>query len=66
MMESRLKEIMEKRGMMQSHLARVTGANKSTINRLVKYGKIPELPLAYKIAKELDLCIEDIWYERTD
>lgn len=61
-MESRLKEILKERGMTQAHLVRKTGANKSTINRIVNHGQIPELPLAYKIAKELNLYIEEIWY----
>jgi putative transcriptional regulator len=61
-MESRFKEILDDRGITQAHIARKTGANKSTIHRLYKYGVIPELPLAYKIARELNLYIEDIWY----
>ncbi|MEN2468187.1 helix-turn-helix domain-containing protein [Ornithinibacillus sp. JPR2-1] len=61
-MESRLPEIMNDRGMTQAHLVRRTGANKTTINNIVKYGQIPKLPLAYKIAKELNLHIEDIWF----
>ncbi|WP_200411365.1 helix-turn-helix transcriptional regulator [Virgibacillus salexigens] len=62
-MKSRLKEILEDKGIKQTHLAKVTGANKSTINRIVNKGAIPALPLAYKIAKELDKHIEDIWFE---
>lgn len=61
-MQSNLKEILHSRGIKQSHLAKVTGANKSTINRIVNNEGLPALPLAYKIAKELNLYIEDIWY----
>lgn len=61
-MESRLNEILFNKGIKQSHLVRVTGANKTTINRIVKHGVIPSLPLAYKIARELNMQIEDIWY----
>jgi DNA-binding XRE family transcriptional regulator len=62
--ESRLKDILQNKGIKQSHMVRVTGANKSTINRLVNKDSIPTLPLAYRIAKELNLHIEDIWYEK--
>jgi putative transcriptional regulator len=62
-MKSRLKEILEERGIKQTWLAKKIGVRISTINSLVTKGGVPTLPVAYRIAKALGLKIEDIWYE---
>jgi putative transcriptional regulator len=58
---TKLREIIDNRGIKQSHIVRKTGINKSTMTRLVNGETAPTLMNAFKIARELDLKIEDIW-----
>ncbi len=62
-MKSRLKEILNERGMTQAHVVRKVGVNKSTMTRLVNEETLPTLPVAYRIAKLLELHIDEIWYD---
>lgn len=59
-MQCRLKEILEEREIKQKWLAEKAGVSDATIRLLIK-GSDPHLSLAYKIAKVLNLSIEDIW-----
>ncbi|MDD9312620.1 helix-turn-helix transcriptional regulator [Cytobacillus firmus] len=61
-MKSRLKEVMDERGIKQSHFVKKYGISAKTMSTLYR-GTIPTLQNAYIIAKELGLPIEEIWYD---
>jgi putative transcriptional regulator len=61
-MESRLREILDERGIKYIYIAKKIGVRQATMSDLVA-GSTPSLKNAYRIAKELDLYIEDVWYE---
>jgi putative transcriptional regulator len=62
-LQSNLKKILDERGIKQSHYVRKFGISATTMSALYRGDSLPTLPNAYIIAKELDLKIEDIWYE---
>ncbi|MFP3377110.1 helix-turn-helix transcriptional regulator [Bacillus sp. SIMBA_069] len=64
-MRSRLKEILDSKGIKYSFVAKLASISNSTMTNLIK-GATPTLPVAYRIAKVLKLNIEDIWYEEIE
>jgi putative transcriptional regulator len=62
-LKCRLKEILVSRGMKQNFVCEKTGLSKTSMSGIVNNKTIPTLPVAYKIAKVLDLKIEEIWNE---
>jgi DNA-binding XRE family transcriptional regulator len=65
-MKSRLKEILNQRGIKQQFIADKVGVHKATLTRIVKGKTDPSLQTAYRIAQVLGLKIEDIWYEEEE
>lgn len=63
-MKSRLKEIMDQRGMKQKFLAEKAGITAGTMSMIVRGKTLPTLPVAHRIAKALDMPIERIWVEK--
>ncbi|EPC8417500.1 MULTISPECIES: helix-turn-helix domain-containing protein [Bacillus] len=61
-MESRLKEILDARGIKYSFIAKKVGIATSTMTNLIK-GGLPTLPVAYRIARVLEMKLEEIWIE---
>ncbi|MES1049966.1 helix-turn-helix transcriptional regulator [Bacillus thuringiensis] len=61
-MKSRLKEILDERGIKYSFVAKKANIASSTMSALVK-GGLPTLPVAYRIARVLEMKLEDIWIE---
>ncbi|WAI27850.1 MAG: helix-turn-helix transcriptional regulator [Bacillus paranthracis] len=61
-MKSHLKEILDNRGIKYSFVAKKANIANSTMSALIK-GGLPTLPVAYRIAKVLDMRLEDIWIE---
>jgi putative transcriptional regulator len=61
-MESRLREILDERGIKYSHVAKKIEMRKSRMTDIVA-GATPSLKNACRIAKLLDLPVEYIWYE---
>ncbi|WP_324656536.1 helix-turn-helix transcriptional regulator [Bacillus cereus] len=59
----RLRIIFAEREIKQKEFAKRVNLSQSTLSTLVNNTKLPTFPTAYKIAKELNLCIEDIWIE---
>lgn len=59
-MKNNLKKILEEKGMTQSELARLSGLDKSTISRYIKYNRTPHGDNLVKIAKVLGVKIERI------
>jgi DNA-binding XRE family transcriptional regulator len=58
---SRLKEIIDDRGLKQGYIAERVGVRQSTISEVVRGKRLPTLPVALKIADVLGVRIEDIW-----
>ncbi|CAM4363832.1 transcriptional regulator [Bacillus manliponensis] len=61
-MKSELKEILDKKGIKYTHVAKKAGISNSAMTNLIK-GGFPTLPVAYKIARVLEMKLEDIWIE---
>ncbi|MBC6975947.1 MULTISPECIES: helix-turn-helix transcriptional regulator [unclassified Bacillus (in: firmicutes)] len=61
-MRSQLKEILDNKGIKYGFVAKKAGITNATMTNLIK-GGIPTLPVAYRIAKVLELHVEDIWSE---
>ena len=61
-MKSRLKEILDERGIKYRFVAKKANIASSTMSALVK-GGLPTLPVAYRIARVLEMKLEDIWIE---
>ncbi|PFO13429.1 transcriptional regulator [Bacillus thuringiensis] len=59
----RLRIIFAEREIKQKEFAKRVNLSQSTLSTLVNNTKLPSFPTAYKIAKELNLYIEDIWIE---
>ncbi|MFJ7552410.1 transcriptional regulator [Bacillus thuringiensis] len=59
----RLRIIFAEKEIRQKEFAMAVGISQSTLSALVNNTKLPTFPTAYKIAKELNLYIEDIWIE---
>ncbi|GGE80499.1 helix-turn-helix transcriptional regulator [Priestia taiwanensis] len=64
-MESRLRQILDERGIKYSHVANKIGMRKSRMTDIVG-GATPSLKNACRIAKLLDLSVEYIWYEKEE
>jgi DNA-binding XRE family transcriptional regulator len=47
--------------MKQRHLARKVGISETTLSQLIRGKTLPTLEVAYKIARELDKSVEDVW-----
>lgn len=62
-MKCRLKEILDDRGIKYGYIADKVKISRSTMSLILSGKSIPTLPVAMRIAKELHLKIEDVWYE---
>lgn len=60
----KLKEILKERGIKHNFVAESVGVSETTLSSYMSDRKprLPTLPVAYKIARLLELKIEDIWY----
>ncbi|MBH0346328.1 transcriptional regulator [Bacillus thuringiensis serovar muju] len=59
-MRSCLKEILDSKGIKYGFIAKQAGISNAAMTNLIK-GGLPTLPVAARIAKELDKPIEEIW-----
>lgn len=64
MIESRLKEILDNRGIKQSHFVRL-GISNTTMSALYRNKRVPTLETALIIAQELGLSVEEIWTKKS-
>lgn len=62
LLKSRLKEILDDRGLKHSHVARKVNINSASMSQLINNKSAPTYKTAYYIAKELNLPMTDIWY----
>ena len=65
-MENRLEEIRKARGIKQEDLATELGVSRQTISSLEKGRYNPSILLAFKIARNFDLSIEDVFIYREE
>ncbi len=61
-MRSHLKQILDEKGIKYGYIAKKSNISNSAMTNLLK-GGLPTLPVAYRIAKVLDMRLEDIWIE---
>jgi putative transcriptional regulator len=59
---SKLREIVDSKGIKYKYIYETIGINKSTMTDLLN-GRIPSYPVAYRISKLIDVPMEEIWYE---
>jgi len=59
--QNRLKEILAERGISQTWLAKKVGVTRGNISNLINNRQQTTIEIAFKIADELDLQIEDIF-----
>ena len=60
-MKCRLKHIMYDKKMTQRELAKKLNVSESAMSSIVQGQSFPRVQLAIKIAKELNVTVEDIW-----
>ncbi|BAR83177.1 transcriptional regulator, pbsX [Bacillus thuringiensis serovar tolworthi] len=63
MLQSNLKQIVDKKGLRYGFIAKKVGIANSTMTNLLQ-GGTPTLLVAVRIAKVLDMRVEDIWIEK--
>ena len=61
--KNRLKEIIDERGLKQNWIAEQVGITKQTMSSLVKNRYTTSMDIAFKIAKVLNMELNDIFYE---
>jgi len=59
----RLKVIFAEKNIQQTEFAHKIGMSRAALSLLVNNKTLPSFKIAYKIAKELNLHIEEIWIE---
>jgi DNA-binding XRE family transcriptional regulator len=62
LLKSKLKDILDDRGIKHSHIARKVNINVASMSQLINNRSAPTYKTAYYIAKELNMKMEDIWY----
>ena len=64
---NRLKEYRNKHGINQTELGRLCGVSRQTISQIERGDYSPSITLALKLARVLDVSVEDIFtYEEDD
>ncbi|MCE0553420.1 helix-turn-helix transcriptional regulator [Bacillus thuringiensis] len=65
-MKCKLKIILAERMLKQSDLAKLVGITDQTLSMIARGKSEPTLRVALRIAKALDLTVEEIWIEEGD
>lgn len=63
-MRNRIPQLRRDRGLSQAALAAALGVSRQTVISLEKGRYDPSLPLAFRIAREFDVMIEDVFDPR--
>lgn len=63
-MRNRIPQLRRDRGLSQAALAAALGVSRQTVISLEKGRYDPSLPLAFRIAREFDVTIEDVFDPR--
>lgn len=66
MLKCNLKTILDERGVKQTFIANRVGVTKQTIHGWIKEKSSPNLETAFRVAKELNCDINDIWEYEED
>ena len=61
MVKNKLKEILDEKGIKYIFVAEKSGVNKATLSNVISDRHSPSIEVALRIAKALDLKVEDIW-----
>ncbi|QKE71894.1 helix-turn-helix domain-containing protein [Arthrobacter citreus] len=61
-MRNKLRMILAERKIKKGEFARDVGITHATLTLILKEERTPTLQVAMKIAQELELKVEDIWY----
>jgi putative transcriptional regulator len=61
-MKNKLRMILAERKIKKGVFAQLVGVTHSTLTLILKEESVPTLPVAMRIAKQLELTVEDIWY----
>ncbi len=61
-MRSQLKQILDKKGIKYGYIAKKANISNSAMTNLLK-GGLPSLPVTYRIARALEMKLEEIWIE---
>ncbi|MED1477131.1 transcriptional regulator [Bacillus pseudomycoides] len=62
-MKCRLRGILDENGIKYSFFAEKVNIQRSTMSLILNEKSIPTLPVAIRIAKALNMHVEDIWVE---
>lgn len=60
--KNNIKQILEKKGMMQIQLAKMTGLDPTYLNRLINQEMTPSLVICLLIARALREPVEEVFY----
>lgn len=66
MLKCNLKTILDERGIKQNFIAKRVGASKQSLYAWTRNKSAPNLETAFKLAKELNCDITDIWEYEED
>lgn len=61
MVRNKLREILDERGIKNIWIANKAGINNSTIGNIIKNRHNPNVEVAIRIAKALDMKVEALW-----
>ena len=62
-MENRVRELRAQAGLSQGQLAAALRVSRQTINSIEQQRYMPSLPLAMKLARHFDRCVEDLFLD---
>ncbi|ARX68071.1 helix-turn-helix domain-containing protein [Pseudomonas rhodesiae] len=65
-MKCKLRKILDQNGIKYSFFAEKVKIQRSTMSLILKEKSIPTLPVAIRIAKALNMHVEDIWIEEEE
>jgi len=60
-METKLKKILDERGLKQGFIAEKAGLSRGAFSLIVRGKSIPTLPVAMRIARVLEMTVEELW-----
>lgn len=60
-METKLKKIINERGLKQGFVAEKANVSRAALSLIINGKSIPSLPVALRIARVLDMTVEELW-----
>lgn len=65
-MEIKLQMIIKDRGLKQSFIAEKAGISPGALSKIVRGESMPTLPVALRLARVLELTVEELWGDLVD